>query len=313
MAAEFVELAVPTRLRVPETAGIGDVVHQHILAGFSVEAHHDGVRCQALFSGSCWSFAGTTPTSAGRAEYRNIPDRCPNVVSNLDEADLPVGTLLDGKLIADSGRNAVLARMTCAMDKFGNLPPERLRLVVLDMIDFGEDALDPWPLKERRRLLLNMLQPADSLLAPDAQFGDDGLDWALRLLHNPPESPVAGVALRRTSAPYSGGRTRDWLTYKHAEAEKAVIMQVLEGRGRLRGMAGCLVLGQYFGGSLRQVAIIDKMETPVRHYLWTARDRLIGTVVSFISAAGAKGSRQPKLRRFLPNVDPASCRRDELT
>jgi len=307
VANDFAELPVPSRLAIPSGCGVGEAIFSHATSGFWVEPEYDGLRCQAMLSESGWVFAGKTPSSAARPEYANIPGRCPEIVESLSGANLPSGTLFDGKLVCGDGWQSLSRRLTCSSDRFRDMPETRFEMVVSDVIEFGRDKTDIWPLFERRRLLEGVVPRSGAVRVPVSKSGDDGLNLALELLR---DDSVEGVLLKRILSQYpGGGSTKDWLVHRRKEVHLAVVLDVSEGRGKLRGMAGSLVIGQYFpDGKMRRVASLDGMASDQRHYAWVNRRSIAGTVVAFVSQGRTETSyRRPRLLDFRPEADPGLC------
>jgi len=289
-------------LAIPAGHSVGDVIYALVTSGFSVEAEYGGIRCQSLLTPDGWLFAGKTPSSAVRPEYSNISARCLEAFSCLKSSGLPVGTLLDGRLFSDDGESP-LRHLTCS-----DPPSEssRFRLAVLDIIEFGQDRTDQWPLGDRREMLRSAVADSPFVFVPAWKVGDAGLEYAMDLLDKRDDA-IEGVSLRRLSAPYCGSR-KNWLTHRHTETYQAVVMAVSEGRGKFAGTAGSLVVGQFRDGKLCRVASMDSMAEDQRHHAWRSRSSIVGTVVSFVSRGKTgSGYLRPRLLCFLPDADPASC------
>ena len=309
MAGDFAELCVPSRLTVPPGGDLDGAIYTLLRDGFRVEPEHDGVRCQALLHRSGWAFAGKTPSSSARPEYANLSSRLPAVPEALAATAMPLGTLLDGKLVSESGWRSILRWLTCASGRLGEADePRGAKLIVFDVIAFGSDPTDMWPLAERGRLLENTAPRTGAAAVSPWRTGDEGLGFALDLLREPSET-TEGIVLKRLDSPYGSGTTKDWLVHRHREVRRGVILDVVEGRGKLRGTAGSVVVGQRFaGGGLRRVASLDGMTMDQRHYVWRNRRSLVGTVVSFASQGRTEsGYRRPRLLCFVGAGDLASC------
>jgi len=303
MAVEFAVTTTPSPLTISAGDSAGDAIYALTASGFSVEAEYGGIRCQSLLTSDGWLFAGKIPSSATRPEYSNIPARCPEVFSCLESLDLPIGTLLDGKLFSDD-KESPLRWLTCS-----DSPAEsnRLRLAILDIIEFGQDRTDQWPLIDRRELLRSAIVDTLSIFIPAWKVDDAGLEYAIDLLDKR-DTGAEGVSLRRQIAPYYGD-SKNWLTHRYTETYLAVVMVVAEGREKLTGTAGSLVVGQFKGGKLQRIASMDSMTESQRHYVWRNKGTIVGTVVSFVSRGKTRsGYRRPRLLCFLPDADPASCR-----
>jgi len=303
VAIEFADTASQAALDVPAGSSVGDIIYSLVTSGFSVEAEYGGIRCQSLLTPDGWLFAGKTPSSAARPEYSNISVRCPEVFSCLKSSGLPIGTLLDGKLFSDD-RESPLRHLTCSESP----PPgssSRFRLAILDVIEFGQDRTDQWPLEDRRELLQSAIVDSESVFVPAWKVGDAGLEYAIDLLDKRDDA-IEGASLRRVSAPY--GSRKNWLTHRYAETYQAVVMAISEGRGKFVGTTGSLVVGQFRDGKLCRVASMDSMAEDQRHHAWRNKASIVGTVVSFVSRGKtASGYLRPRLLCFLPDADPESC------
>ncbi len=300
MAVEFAETAPQTALSIPAGDSVGDTIYALVTSGFSAEAEYGGIRCQSLLTPDGWLFAGKTPSSATRPEYSSIPVRCPEVPLGLESLELPIGTLLDGRLFSDD-KESPLRRLTRSDPPS---EPSQLRLAILDIIEFGQDRTDQWSLTDRRELLRNAVADTPSVFIPVWRIGDAGLEYAIDLMGK--QGPIEGVSLRRLAAPYAAPKS--WLVHRCTETYQAVVMAVAEGRGKLAGTTGSLVVGQFRDGKLRRVASVDSMAEGQRHHAWQNRGTIIGTVVSFASRGKTgSGYRRPRLLCFLPDADPASC------
>lgn len=301
MAVEFAEVAAQAALAVPAGDSVSDAIYALATSGFSVEAEYGGLRCQSLLTPSGWLFAGKTPSSAARPEYFNIIARCQEVPSHLESMKLPSGTLLDGKLFSTDGESP-LRRLT---RRDPSSEPSQFRLAVLDIIEFGQDRTYQWPLLDRRELLRNAITETPFVFIPTWRIGDEGLEYAIDLLDKQDDA-IEGVALRRLAAPYDSAKS--WLIHRRTETYRGIVMAVAEGRGKLAGTAGSIVMGQLRDGELRRVASVDSMAMDQRHYAWRNRGSIVGTVVSFVSQGKTEsGYRRPRLLCFLPAADPASC------
>lgn len=295
---------------MPPGGDLDGAIYTLLRGGFRVEPEHDGIRCQALLHNSGWVFAGKTPSSSTRPEYANLGSRLPAVPEALTAAAMPPGTLLDGKLVSESGWGSVLRWLTCASGRLENTEePRGAKLVVFDILAFGPDHTDGWPLAERGRLLESAAPRTGAAAVSPWRTGDDGLGFALDLLREPSET-TEGIVLKRLDSPYgSGGATKDWLVHRHREVRNGVVLDVVEGHGKLKGTAGSIVVGQRFAdGGLRRVASLDGMTMDQRHHAWRNRRSLTGTVVSFASQGRTEsGYRRPKLLCFMASGDPESC------
>lgn len=307
MASEFTILFNPSKLRLREEEDIGDTLYNYIAGGYLVEPEYDGRRCQALLTTNGWIFAGRSPETSGRAEYINISARCPRIMSDLAASRLPTGTLLDGKLFAKDGWRILLRQMTCSQARFEDNRFTEPQLAIFDIIDLGAECVARLPLADRKDLLKGILLPGEGVFACRTYGGDEGFEYALKTLER--ASPIIeGVALKQRNSIYNG-HLHDWFVHKRTEIFLAVVLKVVQGHGKFRGMAGSMTIGQHFpDGRLQRVASIDGMTAAQRQYVWDNQRAIIGSVVSFIAQEKTDHSyRSPRLYKFLDNADPKGC------
>ncbi len=124
---------------------------------------------------------------------------------------MPVGTVLDGELVAGDGRASSFYRLATLMATRPDRRPGRVTFVAFDVLALDGRRTTARPYRERRQLLegLECFGPAwcTSRCWTGVDVGDllaacDGLD-------------IEGVVAKRLDSPYRPGqRSRDWVKIK---------------------------------------------------------------------------------------------------
>ena len=236
------------------------------LEAWQAEWKWDGMRAQLVHRGggaSLWS----------RGEEL-VNEAFPEVVAAA--AALPVGTVLDGELLAV--RDGRLLGFTALSRRSGrrHVPKKLLAevpcgFVAYDLVEHGGDDLRDRPLADRRRLL--------ETLVPDTfGAGSTGHDAATPATAGPlwlsplvtadswealaalraesRQRGVEGLMLKRKASGYGVGRTRgDWWKWKTEPLEiDAVLLYAQAGHGRRAGLHSDYTLGVWHEGRLVTVA-----------------------------------------------------------
>jgi bifunctional non-homologous end joining protein LigD len=157
--------------------------------------------------------------------------------------------LLDGELVAYDGEQTSFARL---QQRLGVARPSAELVAnypvvycVFDLLEVdGEDVADQ-PLVERRSRLMRTIRPGPALQHTEAWSGDSQrrFDDACRL-------GWEGLIAKRADAPYSAGRSKNWLKLKCVWEQEFVIGGYTDPVGS-RTDFGALLVGYYQQGSLR--------------------------------------------------------------
>jgi bifunctional non-homologous end joining protein LigD len=133
------------------------------------------------------------------------------VLAEQVRGDLPV--VLDGEIVAiDSAGRPDFRRL---QRHIGTVD-----LMVFDVLQAGDRSLLRTPYDERRALLDDVLAPADPVHVPPAFDGD--LDAAVATSKR---LRLEGVMAKRRDSTYSaGGRSRQWLKFKHTRTQEVVVV-----------------------------------------------------------------------------------------
>jgi bifunctional non-homologous end joining protein LigD len=178
-------------------------------------------------------------------------------LAGLPEA-LPAATaLLDGELVAtdadgrpDFGRLQQRMHVTDPAEARRRMEEVPVSYVVFDLLHLDGHDLTGLPLRDRRRLLDQVLEPAPRWRV--SPLHDDGP----ALLAAADERGLEGVVAKRLDSRYEPGtRTRAWLKVKVRRRQELVIGGWLPGEGNRAGRIGALLVGYHDaagdGGPLR--------------------------------------------------------------
>ena len=109
-----------------------------------------------------------------------------------------------------------------------------------------------------------------------------------------------GIIIKNTSAPYLFKRARGWQKIKPTETEDLIITGYKEGKGKLKGTLGALIIDRE-GVEISVGGLTDA----VRAKLWTVREELTGKLVEIkYDAVTPDGSlRFPRFIKMRPDKD----------
>jgi len=198
--------------------------------GWAFEPKWDGVRTLGRVAGG-----RVTLTSRNRLD---LTGRFADVAAALPAAVGGVDCLVDGEVCAfdDEGRPSFSALQRGARPR---------RYEVFDVLEIDGERLLEAPYTERRGRLQALVTGNDGVAVSPAT--DDGA----ALLADARARGLEGVVAKRVRSPYApGARNRDWLKIKARLEQEVVVCGYVEGRGRLAGRLGALVLGLWRAGEL---------------------------------------------------------------
>jgi bifunctional non-homologous end joining protein LigD len=228
------------------------------------EIKYDGVRVLAERDGA-------RVTLHGRAGQDFTP-RYPEVATALRALPLQ-RFVLDGEVVAlDEAGRPSFQRLQNRMHLTRPADVERARAMVpvsavfFDALELDGRDLRPLPLVERKRLLALAVPVRGVIGYVDhvAARGEDFYEAAA-------EQRVEGIIAKHGRAPYTGGRTREWLKVKCHQRQEFVIGGWTDPQGG-RGWFGALHLGVYEGDTLVYVAKVGTgFDEPMLRRVW---DRL---------------------------------------
>jgi bifunctional non-homologous end joining protein LigD len=173
--------------------------------------------------------------------------RFPEVAQALGK--LPVATaILDGEIVAATarGRSSFQGLQVALHD-----PGERHRLQyhIFDVLHLEGQELEEEPLSGRRRVLEALLKrlPRTSSLRIAERFRPRDAHPLVTAC----KRGLEGVVSKRSDAPYSGGRNRDWIKSKCGRRQEFVVVGFTEPKGSRKGMGALLIAVGDEEGTLR--------------------------------------------------------------
>jgi bifunctional non-homologous end joining protein LigD len=200
-------------------------------ADWIYERKLDGIRCLAF-------------KADGRAQLRSRNDlslngRFPGIAAAL-EADPATDAVIDGEIVAFEGAQTSFARLQQRGER-----PTSVFFYVFDILRLdGEDVTDQ-PLRARKALLRDALAFADPIRFTVHRNRDGEAFFAEAC-----RKGWEGLIAKRADAPYTFGRSRDWLKFKCSAEQELVIGGYTAPRGS-RTELGALLVGYYDDGELR--------------------------------------------------------------
>jgi bifunctional non-homologous end joining protein LigD len=199
--------------------------------GWIFERKLDGIRCLAFKS-----------DARVRLRSRNdlsLNGRFPEIVAAL-ETDPVADVVLDGEIVAFDGARTSFARLQQRGER-----PTPVFFYVFDILRVAGEDVTNEPLRARKALLRQTLGFADPIRMT-AYRNRDGEAFFAEACRKGWE----GLIAKRADAPYTHGRSRDWLKFKCTAEQELVVGGYTAPRGS-RIDLGALLLGYYADGRLR--------------------------------------------------------------
>jgi DNA ligase D-like protein (predicted ligase) len=198
---------------------------------WTFERKLDGIRCIAIKSDREVRLLSRNDLS--------LNARFPEIVSAL-EADSATQLVLDGEVVAFAG----------GQTSFERLQQRAERRVSVFLYAFDVLHLEGWdttslPLHARRRLLRRAVAFRGPLRLTPSRKRDGERFYAEACKHG-----WEGLIAKRADAPYTHGRSRDWLKFKCVAEQELIIGGYTAPRGS-RSDFGALLLGHFDHGRLR--------------------------------------------------------------
>lgn len=160
-------------------------------------------------------------------------DKLPDICSSIEALGLDSGAL-DGELIAGSGtkEDFNLLQATLSGEKQGSLAYALFDLLHLNGIDVSAA-----PLRERKKLLQEVLEGVGGHLAFSSHIEEDG-DAAFRLAG---ERHFEGIISKRADRPYRPGRGDDWRKTKMLASDEFAVVGYTAPKGSRAGFGSLLL------------------------------------------------------------------------
>ena len=191
----------------------------------------DGIRCLAF-------------KADGRVQLRSRNDlslngRFPEIAAAL-EADPATDVVLDGEVVAFAGAQTSFERLQQRGEH-----PTPVFYYVFDILESGGEDVTQEPLRARKALLRRAVRFADPIRLTPHRNGDGEALFAEAC-----RKGWEGLIAKRAEAPYTHGRSRDWLKFKCSAEQELVIGGYTAPRGSREDL-GALLLGYHAGRALR--------------------------------------------------------------
>jgi bifunctional non-homologous end joining protein LigD len=208
--------------------------------GWLLERKFDGERCIARKEGDAIRLESRTG--------KELTGTYPEVRAAL-AAQRTDRFLLDGELVAFDGEQTSFSRLQQRLGITRPAPAlvEAFPVVycVFDLLEAEGKDLTGRPLVERRARLEQAIRPMSGLQISEAWHDESERRYAEAC-----RAGWEGLIAKRADAPYTHGRSRDWLKLKCVLEQEFVIGGYTDPGGR-RTDFGALLVGYYEGGLLR--------------------------------------------------------------
>jgi bifunctional non-homologous end joining protein LigD len=208
--------------------------------GWLLERKFDGERCVARRDGAAVRLESRTG--------KDLTGTYPEVRATL-AAQRTDRFLIDGELVAFDGQQTSFSRLQRRLGITRASPDlvEAFPVVycVFDLLEVGGMDVTGLPLLERRATLERVIRATPALLVSEAWH-----DESERRFAEACRAGWEGLIAKRVDAPYTRGRSRDWLKLKCVLEQEFVVGGYTDPAGS-RTDFGALLIGFYEGDRLR--------------------------------------------------------------
>jgi len=223
------------RTLVPMKATSGDLPRGE---GWAYEVKWDGMRALAYLD------HGTVRVQS--YNERDVTPSWPELVRLAEAVPAPTA-LLDGEIVATDadgrpsfGRLQQRMHLVKPAEVAARAAAVPVTFVVFDLLHLDGHDLTSLPLRDRRRLLDEVLEPGPCWQR--SPLHDDGQ----ALLDAATAQGLEGVVAKRLDSPYEPGkRVRTWLKVKVRHQQELVVGGWLPGEGNRSGRIGALLVGYH--------------------------------------------------------------------
>ena len=191
----------------------------------------DGIRCLAT--------KGDKRVDLRSRNDLSLNGRFPEIAAAL-EADPATNLVIDGEVVAFDGPQTSFSRLQQRGEH-----PTPVFFYVFDILRDGGEDVTKEPLRERKARLRKALAFDDPIRFTTHRNGDGEAFYKEAC-----RKGWEGLIAKRADAPYTHGRSRDWLKFKCSAEQELVIGGYTAPRGS-RTDFGALLLGYYDDGELR--------------------------------------------------------------
>jgi bifunctional non-homologous end joining protein LigD len=221
--------------------------------GWLLERKLDGERCAARLGAGGVRLESRTG--------RDLTDTYPEVRAAV-AAQRADSLLLDGEVVAYDGDQTSFSRL---QQRLGvTSPPPALLAThpvvycVFDLLEVDGEDVRGLPLVERRDRLVRSIRPDGALQLTEAWQDDSERRFAEAC-----RAGWEGLIAKRADAPYSPGRSRDWLKLKCTWEQEFVVGGYTDPAGS-RADFGALLVGYHEDGRLRYAGKVGTGYTAAR-------------------------------------------------
>jgi bifunctional non-homologous end joining protein LigD len=191
----------------------------------------DGIRCLAT--------KGDKRVDLRSRNDLSLNGRFPEIAATL-EADPATNLVIDGEVVAFDGPQTSFSRLQQRGEH-----PTPVFFYVFDILRDGGEDVTKEPQRERKARLRKALAFEDPIRFTTHRNGDGEAFYKEAC-----RKGWEGLIAKRADAPYTHGRSRDWLKFKCSAEQELVIGGYTAPRGS-RTDLGALLLGYYDDGELR--------------------------------------------------------------
>jgi DNA ligase D-like protein (predicted ligase) len=173
---------------------------------------------------------------------RDVTTTFPEVTDAL-RAQRAEGFVIDGEVVAlrddQTSFSLLQQRLGVAHPEPGLIADYPVFYYIFDVLFVGDRDIRARPQRERKETLYQLLNFTGPLRYTEQRAGDGEAFYRQAC-----RDGWEGLIAKRAAAPYSGGRTRDWLKFKCITAQEFVIGGYTDPRGSRLGL-GALLVGYY--------------------------------------------------------------------
>jgi ATP-dependent DNA ligase len=232
-------------------------------------------------------------------------------------AVFPAGTWLDAEAVAFNADGT--QNWGGAMSCLGSNPDKAkakqdpIRLVVFDILSYGETDARAAALRQRREVLEKIFADNGNklgrvLLAAQFEATQENHDAIVARGYE-------GTMIKDLTKPYiSGRRGWEWIKIKLVQTVDTVVIGYKPGKGKFKNMIGAIVFGQYHDGELVERGACSGMDDALRLDITNRQDELLGAVMEISyrtymvdKDTGLPNYRHPQFERFRWDKEAHEC------
>jgi DNA ligase D-like protein (predicted ligase) len=208
------------------------------------ERKFDGERCLAFGR----DLGGSGRVTLMSRNANDITAAYPELATALERQRTADDFIVDGEIVAFEGRQTSFQRLQRRIHLRAPGPLVQAQVPVyfylFDVVHLDGFDLSGLPLIDRKRLLRRLLRFGDPL-----RFSTYRLTEGERLYADACAGGWEGLIAKRLAAPYTHGRSKDWLKFKCASGQELVVGGFTDPKGGRVGF-GALLVGYYDGDRL---------------------------------------------------------------